>query len=207
MIVIGLTGNIGCGKSTVARMLRELGAAVIDADVVARQLRHNDAEVRSTIEHRFGTTDASALGRIVFHDQAALRDLEAILHPRVRDEVRARLAELEVGEVPVAVVEVIKLLESPLADRCDTIWVVRCATSDAVARLGASRGMTEAEARARLANQSSQAAKIAAADVVIDGSLPLEGTRAQVAAAYAALVTEPATEAPSPDAPNGGASD
>ena len=188
MIVIGLTGNLGCGKSTVARMLHDLGAAVIDADVVARQLRHNDAEVRSAIERRFGTIDAGALGRIVFHDPAALRELEAILHPRVRDEVRSRLAELEMGDVPVAVVEVIKLLESPLADRCDAIWVVRCATADAVARLAASRGMSEAEARARMANQSSQDEKVAAADVVIDGSLPPSETRAQVEAALAALL-------------------
>lgn len=200
MIVIGLTGNLGCGKSTVARMLRDLGAAVIDADAVARQLRHNDADVRAAIERRFATTDASALGRIVFHDRAALRDLEAILHPRVRDEVRARLAELEMGEVPLAVVEVIKLLESPLADQCDAIWVVRCAPADALARLAASRGMSEEEARARLANQSSQDEKIAAADVVIDGSLPLEETRTQVEAAYAALGLGPAAS-PAPPAP------
>jgi dephospho-CoA kinase len=201
MIVIGLTGNLGCGKSTVARMLRDLGAAVIDADAVARQLRHNDAEVRSAIERRFGTTDAAALGRVVFHDRAALRDLEAILHPRVRDEVRARLAELEMGDIPAAVVEVIKLLESPLADRCDAIWVVRCDPSDALARLAASRGMSEEEARARLANQSSQDEKVAAADVVIDGSLPIDETRAQVTAAYAALGLGPAAS-PAPPEPD-----
>jgi dephospho-CoA kinase len=199
MIVIGLTGNIGCGKSTVARMLHDLGAAVIDADAVARHLRHNDAEVRAAIERRFGTTDAAALGRIVFHDRAALRELEAILHPRVRDEVRARLAELEMGDVPVAVVEVIKLLESPLADRCDAIWVVRCDQSDAIARLAASRGMSEEEARARFANQSSQEEKVAAADVVIDGSLPMDETRGQVAAALAALVAGQAASQMPPD--------
>jgi dephospho-CoA kinase len=201
VIVIGLTGNLGCGKSTVARMLRDLGAAVIDADAVARQLRHNDAEVRGAIEGRFGTTDAVALGRVVFHDRAALRDLEAILHPRVRDEVRARLAELEMGDVPAAVVEVIKLLESPLADRCDAIWVVRCDPADALARLAASRGMGEEDAQARLANQSSQDEKVAAADVVIDGSLPLEETRAQVTAAYAALGLGPAAS-PAPPEPD-----
>jgi len=199
MKVIGLTGNIGCGKSTVARMLGDLGAAVIDADGLARQLRHNDADVRAAIERRFGTTEALALGRIVFHDRAALRDLEAILHPRVRDEVRARLAELEIGEVPLAVVEVIKLLESPLADACDAIWVVRCAPADALARLAASRGMSEEEARARLANQSSQDEKIAAADVVIDGSLSLDATRAQVEAAIAALGLGPAVPPAPPD--------
>lgn len=183
MIVIGLTGNIGCGKSTVAGMLRERGAATIDADAVVRELRHNDAEVRAAIERRFGTTDAPELGRLVFGDAAALRDLEAIVHPRVRGEVRARLAELAEAGVAVAAVEAIKLLESPLADACDEIWVVRCDEGDAVRRLAASRGMDEGEARRRMAHQSPQAEKVAAADVVIDGSAAMEETRRQVGAA------------------------
>ncbi len=201
MKVIGLTGNLGCGKSTVAGMLRDLGAATIDADAVARQIRSNDAEARSEIEARFGTIDAAALAAIVFADPAALRDLEAILHPRVRDAVRARLAELEEGRVAVAVVEAIKLLESPLHDRCDATWVVRCDERDAVARLAASRGMSEADARSRLASQSSQEAKIAAADVVIDGSAPLEETRNQVLAAFRELVGGRAAEQESPPDP------
>lgn len=203
MKVIGLTGNIGCGKSTVAGMLRDLGAATIDADAMARQVRSNDAEARSEIEARFGTIDASALAAVVFADPAALRDLEEILHPRVRDAVRARLAELEEGDVPVAVVEAIKLLESPLHDRCDTIWVVRCDERDALARLAASRGMSGAEARSRLANQTPQDEKVAAADVVIDGSAPLEATRSQVAAAFRELVEGRAAEQESPPGPAG----
>jgi dephospho-CoA kinase len=191
MRVIGLTGNIGCGKSTVAGMLRDLGVATIDADAVAREIRHNDADALAAIQRRFGTYDAAELGRVVFADPAALRDLEAILHPRVRGEIRSRLSELSVGEVEVVAVEVIKLLESPLADACDEIWVVRCDEADAIARLAASRGMDEATARQRLANQSSQDAKVAAADVVIDGSAPIEETRRQVEAALAALRERP----------------
>jgi dephospho-CoA kinase len=187
MKVIGLTGNIGCGKSTVAGMLRDLGVATIDADAVAREIRHNDADVRAAIQRRFGTYDAAELGRVVFADAAALRDLEAILHPRVRGEIRSRLSELSMGGVEVVAVEVIKLLESPLADACDEIWVVRCEEADALARLAASRGMDEATARRRLANQSSQDEKVAAADVVIDGSAPIEETRRQVEAALTAL--------------------
>jgi dephospho-CoA kinase len=187
MKVIGLTGNIGCGKSTVAGMLRDLGVATIDADAVAREIRHNDADVRAAIQQRFGTYDAAELGTIVFADPAALRDLEAILHPRVRGEIRSRLSELSVGGVEIVAVEVIKLLESPLADACDEIWVVRCEEADAIARLAASRGMDEATARRRLANQSSQDAKLAAADVVIDGSAPIDETRRQVEDALAAL--------------------
>jgi dephospho-CoA kinase len=187
MKVIGLTGNIGCGKSTVAGMLRDLGAVTIDADRVARDIRRNDADARAEILARFGTDDAGALGRIVFADADALADLEEILHPRVRGAIRARLAELAEAGEPVVVVEVIKLLESPLADAIDEIWVVRCDEADAIARLAASRGMDEAAARRRLANQSSQDEKVAAADVVIDGSAPIEETRRQVERALATL--------------------
>ncbi|MDQ2854573.1 MAG: dephospho-CoA kinase [Chloroflexota bacterium] len=187
MKVIGLTGNIGCGKSTVAGMLRDLGVATIDADAVARQVRNNDEVARRHIEKRFGTTDAVALGEIVFSDPAALADLEAILHPPVRDEVRARLAELMAAGAEAACIEAIKLLESPLHDRCDEIWVVRCDEADVLARLAA-RGLDEGAARARLANQSPQGDKIAAADRVIDGWLPMEQTRRQVEAAFRDLM-------------------
>ena len=188
MKVIGLTGNLGCGKSTVAAMLRDHGVAIMDLDAVAREIRNNDAEARRRIERRFGTTEAGELARVVFNDVGALRDLEAILHPLVRNEVRARLAELEAGAVDAACIEAIKLLESPLLDRCDETWVVRCDESDALARMVAKRGMSEADARARLANQSPQAVKVAAADVVIDGSADLDETRRQVDAAYEALL-------------------
>jgi dephospho-CoA kinase len=187
MKVIGLTGNIGCGKSTVAGMLRDLGLAIIDADAVARQVRQTDDTVRRAIEARFGTLDSSALAAIVFEDRAALADLEAIVHPPVRGEVRARLAELEAAGAAAACIEAIKLLESPLHDRCDETWVVRCELQDALARL-AERGLDAAAVSARLANQTSQEAKIAAADVVIDGSAPIAETRRQVERAYAALV-------------------
>ena len=79
MKVIGLTGNIGCGKSTVAAMLREHGAATIDADAVAREIRHNDDDARAAIVRRFGTYDASQLAQVVFADADALRDLERIV--------------------------------------------------------------------------------------------------------------------------------
>ena len=187
MKVIGLTGNIGCGKSTVAGMLREAGVATIDADAVTREIRNNDADARAEIQARFGTYDADELARIVFSDAAALADLERILHPRVRGAVRARLAELDEGGIATASVEAIKLLESPLADACDQIWVVRCEEEDALRRLAASRGMDEAAARRRLSSQSSQDAKVAAADVVIDGSAPIDETRRQVEQALGAL--------------------
>jgi dephospho-CoA kinase len=191
MKVIGLTGNIGCGKSTVAAMLRDEAVATVDADAIAREIRHNDADARAAIQARFGTYDADELARVVFADADALRDLEAILHPRVRGAIRARLAELDQAGEQVVAVEVIKLLESPLADACDAIWVVRCDEADAIARLAATRGMDEATARQRLANQSPQDEKVAAADVVIDGSAPIEETRRQVELALATLRAKP----------------
>jgi dephospho-CoA kinase len=188
MKVIGLTGNLGCGKSTVAAMLRDLGVATIDADRLTREIRQNDSDARAAIQQRFGSYEAPRLAEIVFRDPAALHDLEAILHPLVRGAVRARLAELEEGGVEAAAVEVIKLLESPLADGCDQIWVVRCDEPDALARVAVSRGMSAEEARRRIASQSSQEEKLAAADVVVDGSAPLEETRRQVEAAYQTLM-------------------
>jgi dephospho-CoA kinase len=190
MKVIGLTGNIGCGKSTVAGMLRDLGVAIVDLDAVARQVRQTDDGVRRAIESRFGTLDPAALGAIVFADPAALADLEAIVHPPVRNEARARLAELEAAGAEAACIEAIKLLESPLHDRCDQTWVVTCDVGDALARL-ATRGMDTSTARARMASQSSQEAKVAAADVVIDGSAPIDETRRQVETAFAALRARP----------------
>ena len=197
MKVIGLTGNLGCGKSTVAGMLRDLGAAHIDADAITREIRQNDGDARAAIQRRFGTLDSRALGLTVFQDPVALRELEGILHPRVRDAVRARLAELAEAGAPAAVVEVIKLLESPLLDACDQIWVVVCDETDAIARVRESRGLSEADARARLANQSPQAEKVAAADVVIDGSTPIAETRRQVSDAYTRLVTATGGQGPS----------
>ena len=190
MKVIGLTGNIGCGKSTVAGMLRDLEVAVIDADAVARQVRLNDGEARGLIEQRFGTVDAGELAEVVFSDPEALADLEAILHPPVRDEVRARLAELSDAGAEAACIEAIKLFESPLLDRCDERWVVRCEEADALERL-ATRGMEPGAARARLANQTPQQEKVAEADRVIDGSTSLDDTRRQVEAAYRAMMDRP----------------
>jgi dephospho-CoA kinase len=193
MKVIGLTGNIGCGKSTVAAMLAERGVGTIDADDVARVVRETDEHVRHAIVARFGTLSASELGAIVFEDARALADLESIVHPAVRRAVAERLAALDAAGVHVTAIEAIKLLESPLRGRCDAIWVVTCREEESVKRTVHGRGVSEREVRARLAHQSSQADKIAAADVVIDGSAPLEATRRLVMSALDRLMN---TEGP-----------
>lgn len=186
MKVIGLTGRIGCGKTTVAGMLHQRGVASIDADEVAREVRETDPTARAAIHARFGTDDPAALGRLVFGDAAALADLEAIVHPAVRDRIRDRLEALAVAGTPVAVVEAIKLLESPLRERCDQVWVVTCRPEDALVRVR-DRGMSPAEAERRLANQMSAAEMVAQADVVLDGSAAMPQTADQVDAALARL--------------------
>ena len=187
MKVIGLTGNIGCGKSTVAGMLRRLGVATIDADEVAREIRESDPAVRAAILERFGTLDSRTLAGIVFNDATRLAELEALVHPAVRAAVAERLADAESAGVRAAAIEAIKLLESPLRARCDAIWVVACDEAEAIERVAGARRLSADDARARLAHQSPQADKVAAADVVIDGSAPLEATRRQVEDALAAL--------------------
>jgi dephospho-CoA kinase len=186
MKVIGLTGRIGCGKSTVAGLLHERGVATIDADAVAREVRETDPNARAAILARFGTVDPAALAAVVFTDAAALADLEAIVHPAVRDRVRDRLEALAVAGTPVAAVEAIKLLGSPLRDRCDAIWVVACRPEDAMRRLAA-RGMSAAEASRRIASQLTEEEMRGLADVVIDGSADLAETTRQAEDALAAL--------------------
>ena len=188
MKVIGITGNIGCGKSTVAGMLRALGVVTIDADDVSREVRETDPRVRASILERFGTLDSAALAARVFADADERTALEAIVHPAVRRAVDARLAELAAAGTEVAAVEAIKLLESPVRDRCDAIWTVICDETDAVERVARNRGLTEADVRARLSNQTPQTGKAAASDTVINGSATLDETEREVRAAFARLL-------------------
>src|SRR4051794_8947379 len=138
--IIGLTGNIACGKSAVAGLLVELGAELIDADKVAHELLEPGTPEHAQIVERFGqdilqpagTLDRRKLGSIVFADPAALKDLERILHPGVRPRIRARFAA---AQRPVVVVEAIKLLEVGLYLETDAVWVVTASRETQIARL------------------------------------------------------------------------
>ncbi len=201
-IVIGLTGNIATGKSTVTRLLAELGAHVIDADQVAHQAIAPDGPAYRAVLEAFGsdlaqedsTIDRQRLAEIVFADPAALARLEAIVHPAVfkliREEIRRVAAAADPdGPQPVVVIEAIKLLEAGLsATLCDQVWVVTASPEQQIQRLTRQRGMSETEARRRMAAQSPQAVKVRQADVVIDNSGSLEDTAAQVQAAWAVHV-------------------
>ena len=189
-LVIGLTGNIGSGKSTVLQMLAKLGAQIIDADKLAHEVIAPDGPAYAAVVDSFGQDilqagrhiDRSKLGDIVFRDPQALARLEALVHPAVF----ARTQELiEQAEAQVVVVEAIKLLESGMARRlCYEIWVVTCHPEQQLARVMAQRGLSEAEARLRMEAQPPQAEKIAQADVVIDNGGPREDTRRQVETAW-----------------------
>jgi dephospho-CoA kinase len=201
LYLVGLTGNIGCGKSTVSALLAEQGAAVSDADQVTRQVMQPAQPAYDAIVQTWGTKiltepggpiDRQALGRIVFADPSALRQLEAIVHPATRRANEQWLAEQDAIAYAahrrgLVVLEAIKLIENEYPAICDAVWVVRCDEHEQVRRLVESRGMTLEDARQRIAAQPPQQEKVAVADVVIDNSGTLEETREQVMAALQAI--------------------
>jgi dephospho-CoA kinase len=135
VFVIGLTGPIGCGKSTVGTMLGRLGGRIIDADMVARGVLAPDQPVLEALKARFGrhillqdgSLDRTGLANLVFHDPVALRDLEMITHPLIRTRINQALEMAAEEGVPFAIIEAIKLIEDPeLSERCDEIWAVDC---------------------------------------------------------------------------------
>lgn len=192
-VVIGLTGNIGVGKSTVMALLAELGAAGIDADKVAHEVMAPGQPAYDQIVARFGPQiapdggpiDRLRLGQIVFSDPAALADLEAIVHPAVFQVIQRRVAE---AAAPVVVIEAIKLLEAGLSRQlCQQVWVVTAPRAQQIQRLMRTRGLSEADAALRIDAQPPQSAKVAQADVVIENDGSLDEVRAQVEQAWQAL--------------------
>ena len=191
-LTVGLTGNIATGKSTVARMLADLGAEAIDADQVTREVMRAGTPVHAAIVGTFGPEalapdgeiDRQRLGEIVFADPAALARLEAIVHPATIEVVARRVAA---SDARVVVIEAIKLIEAGMADSYDSLWVTACLPEQQVERIVAARGMTRAEAEQRVRAQPPQEKKIARADVVIDTSGTLAQTRQQVQEAWERL--------------------
>lgn len=167
MLRIGLTGPIGCGKSTVGRWLADRGVAVIDADVVAREVTEPGpvldavgAAFGRSVLRDDGTLDRAALARIVFADPDRLRVLEAIVHPAVRPRILDAVARAERAGAPAVAIEAIKLVEGGLADLCDEVWLVTCDPAEQVARL-VGRGSDEADAQARISAQGDLVGRLA----------------------------------------------
>ena len=186
MLDVGLTGGIGSGKSTVARLLRDLGAAVIDADVVAREVVEPGTPTLSAIAERFGARligadgalDRAGLAAIVFPDPTALAELDRITGPAIA----ARVEELRAaGDVQaISVYDMPLLVERRLWPREHLTVVVGAAEDTRVRRLVEERGLDEADARHRIARQATDAQRRAAADVWIDNDGDIEATEAQV---------------------------
>ncbi|MDH3942549.1 MAG: dephospho-CoA kinase [Anaerolineae bacterium] len=190
--VIGLTGNIATGKSVVRKMLEHLDVYGIDADALShRVIAKGSPGYEKTVETfgkwivgENGEVDRTKLGSLVFSDAEALAQLEAIVHPLVRKAVDHLVSQ---ASQKVIVIEAIKLLESPLREACDTVWVTTATEEQQIQRLKEKRGMDEAEARKRMAAQSTQTEKMAAADVVIDNSGSFEETWEIVRSAWREL--------------------
>lgn len=186
---IGLTGNIATGKSVVRKMLEHLGAYGIDADALGHRAIAKDAPGYQKVVDTFGKwilgpdeqIDRAKLGRVVFADPSAMAQLEAIVHPLVRQAVDLLIRR---STQKVIVIEAIKLLESPLRQACDSLWVTYAPVEIQMARLMQKRGMDETTARQRVAAQGSQEEKISVADVVIRNDGSFENTWRQVAAAW-----------------------
>ncbi|MGH9118504.1 MAG: dephospho-CoA kinase [Acidimicrobiales bacterium] len=176
MLIVGLTGGIGSGKSTVARRLAARGATVIDADAITRQLQRPGTEVFDRIVERFGPgvvgpdggLDRPALAAVVFNDPGARRDLEAIVHPAVAAEAQRRIGSIECAD-GIVVYDVPLLVEAARGG-FDTVVVVDVDPEVAVRRLVEQRGMDEADVRARMASQAGRPDRLAAADRVVDNS-------------------------------------
>ena len=158
--VVGLTGPIGCGKSTVARWIVERGGVLVDADVLARDVTAPGAPTLPAIRGRFGdavfaadgSLDRAALASVVFSDPAALRDLEAIVHPAVHVRILGALDAARASGAPFVAIEAIKLVEAGLAALCDEVWIVECEPQAQRARL-AGRGVPAEDAERRIVAQ------------------------------------------------------
>ena len=200
MLVVGLTGGIGSGKSTVSAMLAGRGAVVVDADVISRQVVEPGAPAYRAVVERFGpevvradgTLDRGRLAEIVFADDGARADLNAIVHPAVAAAMDERMAT-EAHTDHVVVLEVPLLVESQSGrPHLAGVIVVDAPEATAVGRLVERRGMTEDDARARLAAQASREERLARADFVIDNTGDLDHLAGEVERCWAWIGRLPA---------------
>jgi dephospho-CoA kinase len=191
-IAIGITGTIGSGKSAVGSILSDLGVPVIDSDKIVHMLLNSNCEVQGLVTDRFGKSlliespagekqiDRKALAAIVFNDAAARRDLEQILHPRVRQESRKMVADFAARGATAVGALVPLLFEAGLKSEYDEVWAVVTDEAKLKERLRLRDGLSDAEVERRLQAQLSQKAKADQADRTIDNSGDLAFTRQQV---------------------------
>ncbi|MEV0980436.1 dephospho-CoA kinase [Streptomyces sp. NPDC049915] len=193
MLTVGLTGGIGAGKSEVSRLLVECGAVLIDADRIAREVVEPGTPGLASVVEAFGpevltpdgSLDRPKLGSIVFSDPEKLAVLNAIVHPLVG--ARSRELEQAAAKDAVVVHDVPLLTENGLAPLYDVVVVVDASPATQLDRLVRLRGMTEEDARARMAAQASREKRREIADIVIDNDVPLEQLQARVREVWAEL--------------------
>lgn len=199
MLVIGLTGGMGAGKSTVARLLADLGAHVVDADAIAREVVERGEPALAAIADQFGsgvlteqgTLDRGAMAAIVFGDAARLRELEAITHPAIRDRIEHRLeqhATADDADERVVVLDHPLLVETGLAEELDVVVVVTAPEDLRVARLAEGRDVDPDDARSRMRNQAGDDERLAAATHVIVNDGDLDALAARVADVWTSVV-------------------
>jgi dephospho-CoA kinase len=197
MILVGLTGGIGSGKSTVSAALAERGAVVVDADAIAREVQAPGSPVLAKLAERFGDAiiradgnlDRPALASIVFSDPEALKDLNAIVHPAIGAESNRRVLEARQTD-RVVVLDIPLLTENP-REGLQGIIVVDVPESTQVERLVRYRGFDEADARARIGKQATREQRLATASFVIDNSGDLEALAPQIEALWRWLTALP----------------
>ena len=195
MLRAGLTGGIGAGKSSVSRLLAACGAAVVDADLLAREVVEPGTAGLEQVVVAFGdgvllpdgTLDRAALGRRVFADPDELARLNDVLHPLIARRTREVVAEAERTGVEVLVHDVALLVENDLADDYDAVLVVAASPQTQLRRLVELRGMSEQEARSRIGAQATLADRLAVATHVVRNDGPLAALEQQVAAVWSDL--------------------
>ena len=193
MLNVALTGNIASGKSSVVRLFHDWGATIIDADAIVRRLQRPGTAIFQAIVDRFGpralapdgSLDRPALGAIVFDDEAARRRLEAIIHPLVRE--RGRELEEAAPDGAVVVHDIPLLAETGQADRFDAVLVVDVPVETQLARMVDLRGMSRAEAEARVVAQATRQQRLAVATHVIDNTGTCEDLRERVTEVFEEL--------------------
>lgn len=195
---IGLTGGIGSGKSTVAQMLAERGAVIIDADAISRELMEPGSDVLNETVRSFGSAiltadgrlDRAALASVIFENEAKRKELNSIVHPAVRSEAerQAATAQADPGFSGVLIEDIPLLVETGQAQRFDGVVVVETALAERLRRLVDQRGMNRADALARIQAQASDQERREIATWLVDNSHSLEETRRQVETVYGQIL-------------------
>ena len=198
MPLIALTGGIAAGKSTVAGRFRELGAHVISADELVRYVQRGGSPTLDSIRERFGVgvidsggeLDRAALGRLIFDDAIARADLEALVHPAIGTEFRARVADIRSDDPNAIIIYDIPLLvETKRANDFDGVIVLACESEVRHDRLVSIRGLSSDEASARINSQATEAARAEVADWLIDSNGSIDATLAHTDAVWHEIVS------------------